>query len=103
VVNDLRSAWRAISRSPGLVAVIVASLAIGAGANAAVYSAIDALLFRGTAGVSSPSALVDVYTSQITGATYGESSFPDFQSIAQAGLGLLCISCPEGQPAHSPA
>ncbi len=64
----MRDSIRALARAPGLTFIIVASLALGTGANAAVYSAVDALLFRGPAGVQDPSTLVDVYTSQITGA-----------------------------------
>jgi putative ABC transport system permease protein len=86
--HDLRSAIRALARTPGVTTVIVVSLALGTGANAAVYSAVDALLVRGPAGVRSPSTLVDVYTSQITGASYGDSSYPDFLSIAAATTGL---------------
>jgi predicted permease len=47
-----------------------------------VYTAVDALLFRAPAGVQHPDTLVDIYTSQMNGGTYGDSSYPDFASIA---------------------
>jgi predicted permease len=93
--DDLYQAARAVLRSRGLTAVIVVSLALGTGANAAVYSAIDALLFRGPAGVVQPGGLVDIYTSHMNGGSYGESSYPDFQSIAAADLGLRGIAATE--------
>src|SRR5258708_1034002 len=93
--HDLVSAFRALARAPGLTTVIVVSLALGSGANAAVYSAIDALLFRGPAGVERPETLVDIYTSQVTGASYGESSYPDFRSIAEAETGLQDVQAIE--------
>lgn len=50
-MSALRSAVRHIASAPWLTAVIVASMALGTGANAAVYSAVDALLFRAPTGV----------------------------------------------------
>jgi putative ABC transport system permease protein len=84
-MRDLRDSYRTLVRSPGVTAVIVLSLALGTGANAAVYSAIDALLFRPAPGVADPGTLADIYTSQINGATYGFSSFADYESIAASG------------------
>lgn len=95
MLQDLWFALRRLGRSPGLTAVIIISIALGTGANAAVYSAVDALLFRGPAGVRDPSTLVDVYTSQVTGASYGDSSYPDFQSIAGASTALQGVEAIE--------
>ncbi|MGH9409737.1 MAG: ABC transporter permease, partial [Vicinamibacterales bacterium] len=84
VLHDLRQAVRNLARSPWAALVIALSLALGTGANAAVYSAVDALLFRAPAGVTGASGLVDIYTSQFNGGTYGESSYPDVQSLSTA-------------------
>lgn len=88
MLHDLRHAVRNVTRTPWLSLMIAFSLALGTGANTAVYSALDALLFRGPAAVADPGSLVDIYTSQITGATYGDSSYADFRSIVTAGTGL---------------
>src|SRR5262245_37222051 len=80
----MRDTWRALPRSRGMTATIVLSLALGTGANAAVYSAIDALLFRPPPAVADPATLADLFTSQINGATYGFSSYADFQSMGAA-------------------
>jgi hypothetical protein len=93
VVHDLRQVVRNIGRSPRAALVIVLSLALGTGANAAVYSAVDALLFRAPAGVGDRFGLVDIYTSQFNGGTYGESSDADVRSFSEAselaGVALL--------------
>src|ERR1043165_4792076 len=45
-LQDLRYALRTFKRSPMVSAVIVASLAIGIGANSAVFSVVNALLIK---------------------------------------------------------
>lgn len=82
MLPDLRQAIRHVVSAPWLTAVIVVSLALGTGANAAVYSAVDALLFRAPPGVAGATRLVDLHTSQLNGGTFGHSSYADFQSIA---------------------
>ena len=83
-LDDLRSAARSVSRAKALTAVLLISLGIGTGANAAVFSVVDALLFRAPAGVTQASTLATVHTSYYDGSPFGPSSLPDFESIAQS-------------------
>ena len=55
--QDLRGAWRGIARAPLLTLLVVATLALGLGANAATFSILDALYLRPPAGVADPGTL----------------------------------------------
>jgi predicted permease len=82
--EDLRYAARSLSRARGLTAVLVLSLALGTGANAAVLGAVYGLLFRAPAGIERPGSLVSIYTSEFSRAPYGRTSLPDFHSIGSS-------------------
>ena len=58
-MQDLRSAWRALRHAPVLSAAAILSLALGMGANTALFSVVDALLLR-ELPVREPDRLVTV-------------------------------------------
>jgi putative ABC transport system permease protein len=81
--QDLRYAVRMLLRAPTFAATIIATLALGIGANSVIFSAVNAVLLR-DAPVSDPETLVDVYTS--SGSTlYSRSSYPDYFDLRDSG------------------
>src|SRR3954463_6446790 len=82
LLQDLRYAVRTLFRTPGWTSMAVVTLAIGTGANAAVFSFVDALLFRPAPAIHPARALVSVFPSDFSSGPYGSSSYPDFESFS---------------------
>ena len=77
MLSDARYALKWLLRSPGFASVAVLSLAIGIGFNSALFSIVDALLFR-PLPIADPAHIVDVYTKGGDGDLYATSSYPDY-------------------------
>jgi putative ABC transport system permease protein len=76
--SDVRYAARSFYQTPELTTVLILTLALGIGANTAIFSVIDAVLLR-PAPFSELSRLVMVWeTDRNTGTTREPASFPDY-------------------------
>ncbi|MBI2616493.1 MAG: ABC transporter permease, partial [Gemmatimonadetes bacterium] len=63
-MNDLRYALRGLRNSPGFTAAVVLTLALGIGANAAVFDVLDRLLLRPPPHVEDAERVVRLYLTQ---------------------------------------
>jgi putative ABC transport system permease protein len=80
LLRDLRFAARLLLRSPGITAIAVICLALGMGATTAVFTVVDAVVFRPLA-YREPGRLVRIYT--------------EFPTFPNGGLRRFWVSPPE--------
>jgi macrolide transport system ATP-binding/permease protein len=81
MLKDLLYALRMLRKNPGFVAVAICSLAIGIGANSAIYSFADALMLR-PLPVMKPSRVVSI--NPVASGIFGASSsisYPDYKDL----------------------
>jgi putative ABC transport system permease protein len=77
VLQDLRYAVRGLRRSPGFAATVILTLALGIGANAAMFAVIDHLMFRPFPLLRAPADVHRVYLrTTYRGTTNANPIFP---------------------------
>jgi predicted permease len=87
-IQDLRYAVRALRSSPGFTLAAVLTLALGIGANAAIFSVVDGVLLR-PAPFPDIDRLVMVWeTDRKSGTTREPASVPDFQDFQKQSTRL---------------
>lgn len=87
---DVRLAFRTIRRSPGFAAVTILSLALGIGANTAVFGVFDAVMLR-LLPVRDPNQLVFVQTAGTIGGRDGPP-YPLFEFIRDRATSFEAVS-----------
>ncbi len=76
-VGDLRYGFRALARTPGFTVAAALIMALGIGANSAVFSIVNTLLLRPLPGLADPSRLTSLYRVQ-KGQIFDNFSYPDY-------------------------
>ncbi|GMR12207.1 MAG: ABC transporter permease [Gemmatimonadota bacterium] len=79
LIRDIRFATRRLFKKPVFAITAIVSLAVGIGANTAIFSLVNAIIIRDLP-FDRPEELVDVYES-MEGFSHGTSSLPDIEDI----------------------
>ncbi len=88
-IKDLRFGLRSLIRRPIVTGVAILSIALGVGANGAVFSLVNGLLLRPPRGVEAPDDLVRVYQLRKSFDWPLGVSVPDFRDLRDATDGLV--------------
>ena len=97
LLQDLRYALRQMGRFPGFTAVAVVMLAIGIGANCAIFSFVDALFLKPLA-VTRPDRLVRIYARGPSGHYGAGFSYPEFKLLRDHMSSLSALSVETERP-----
>src|SRR5216110_521704 len=86
-MNDLKFAFRQLLKNPGFAAVAVLTLALGIGANTAIFTVINTVLLR-SLPVTSPDELVQVTVTGVSGRPDYAFSYPFYERLRDGGRSL---------------
>ncbi|MCY4123444.1 MAG: ABC transporter permease, partial [Acidobacteria bacterium] len=77
--RDIRDGLRSLAKRPAFTAVAILSLALGIGANTAIFSLVNAVILRDSP-VERPEEVVNLYLHQAS-FEFGTLSYPDFEDV----------------------
>ncbi len=96
--QDLRYAMRRLVRAPGFALIAILTLSLGVGANTAIFSMVNAVLFRPVPAATAPDRLVVVFTSDYSSSQYSASSWPDYLDFSRESMAFSDVAAQTSQP-----
>jgi predicted permease len=96
MIQDLRFGARMLMKQPGFTLIAVLTLALGIGANVAMFSLFDALLLKPPAGVADAERLVRIGQSS-EGRGFNNSSFANYRDYRDQNTTLAGIAAESTQ------
>jgi predicted permease len=95
--QDLRAAIRQMIKSPGFTALAVVAIALGIGANTAIFSLINGALLRPLPGVQEPNRLITLERTQ-DGKVQYNFGYPDYVDYRDHNKSLAGLAAHCGTP-----
>ena len=92
--QDLRYGFRTLLKNPGFAAVAILSLALGIGANTAIFSFVNAILLR-PLPVTSPNELMFVFSGR-SDSPFITASYPDYVDFRDRNEVFTDMACFSG-------
>jgi predicted permease len=89
--NDLRHAFRSLTKSRAFTLIAVLSLAVGVGINTALFTVVHATWLEPVPGVSGADRIVELLTTR-RGAESVLWSYPDLQDVRDAGTPIEALA-----------
>jgi predicted permease len=90
LLRDLRYGWRRLRRTPAFALIAILSLALGIGANTAIFSLLEAVMLRDLA-VREPERILEIY-GRTAEFPYAPFSIPDFRDLERATADVFSSS-----------
>jgi predicted permease len=97
LAQDVRFGLRMLRKSPGFTVVAVLTLALGIGANTAIFGFVDALFLKPLA-VSNPEQLMRVYAKGPSGHYSAGFSYPEFKQLRDHNSSFAALSVETERP-----
>ena len=97
ILQDIRYSTRVLRRAPGFTLVAALTLALGIGANAAIFTLVNGLVLRAPAGVVEPERLIQIGRSYESAPRWDSFSWPAMQLIGEEARTLDGVAGYSGQ------
>ncbi len=98
--QDVRFGVRTLLKNPGFTAVAVTALALGIGANATVFSLVNALLFKSLPFDQNDRVLYLSSSDARSGRSCGTLSFPDYSDLRDQTKSFTALAAHQGCPGN---
>jgi putative ABC transport system permease protein len=95
--QDVRYAWRSLTKTPGFTAIAVACLALGIGINTTIFSVVDGVLIKPYPYADAGRIVVLNSTNQRSGVNRGGISFADFRDFGDQNTTLALLAAFTGR------
>src|SRR3990170_5726707 len=97
LLQDIRYAWRGLTKSPGFTAIAVACLALGIGINVTIFSVLDGVMLQPYPYPDAGRIVVLNSKNQRIGVNRGGISHQDFRDLRDQNTTLASIAAFTGR------